>query len=106
MSRNDVSDGDVTDFLRGDRLVIAEVRDAVDLVVRSFQFPDAGLSKDLAQDALTRIFVNLTAGQFRGDSSLRTYARRVARYTCLEYLRRRRFEVGMDPESVPSHERW
>src|SRR5438093_10717281 len=98
MSSRPVDAGVVADFLRGDPLVIDGVRVAVDRVVRSFQFPDTGLNKDLTQDVLTRVFVNLAGGQFRGESSLRTYARRVARYACLEHLRRRRVEVDMDPE--------
>lgn len=99
-------DGEVAGFLEGDTRVIGGVREAVDRVVRSFQFPDSALNKDLAQDSLMRLFVNLSAGRFRGDSSLATYARRVARYTCLEHLRRRRFEVGLDPEVVASRARW
>jgi RNA polymerase sigma-70 factor (ECF subfamily) len=50
--------------------------------------------------------MNLTSGQFRGEASLRTYAARVARYTCLEHLRRRRPEVVLDADNVPSQDRW
>ncbi len=97
---------DAEAFLRGDPLAIDEVRDAVEVVVRSFQIADSATNKDLVQDALTRILSNLSARQFQGRSSLKTYARRVARYTCLEYLRRRRFEAAIDPDSVPSRARW
>ena len=99
-------DGEVADFLRGDPPAVGAVCDAVDLAVRSFQFADPALNKDLAQEALTRIFANLTSGRFRGESTLKTYASRVARYTCLEHLRRKRLEVELDAESVPSRERW
>ena len=98
--------GEVNGFLRGDSLVVGEIRDAVRLAVRGFQFPDAALNNDLVQDSLTRVFLNLTAGQFRGESSLATYARRVARNACLEHLRKRRFEASLDPEAVQSGERW
>ena len=75
-------------FLRGDRARVAEIRAAVQTVVRSFQFPDGELDRDLVQDALSRIIQNLSAGRFRGDASLETYAQKVAKYTCLEHLRR------------------
>jgi len=99
-------DGEVANFLRGDPPAVAVVCAAVGLAVRSFQFTDPALNKDLAQEALTRVFANVTSGRFRGESSLKTYASRVARYTCLEHLRRKRREVELDAEAVPSLERW
>ena len=97
---------EVEAFLRGDRHVVEAVREVVGHVVRSFQFPDTAQNRDLVQDVMTRVFVNLTAGQFRGEASLKTYVRRVARYTCLEHLRRRRFEVAIDPDRMPSNDSW
>ena len=99
-------DAEIAGFLKGDPRVVGMVREGVERVVRSFQFPTGGLSRDLVQDTLTRVFENLAGGQFRGDASLKTYARRVARYTCLEYLRRRRYEVDLDPDRVPSSDTW
>lgn len=99
-------DGEVADFLRGDPPAVAAVCEAVGLAVRSFQFPDPALNKDLAQEALTRIFAQLASGRFRGESSLKTFSSRVARYTCLEHLRRKRLEVELDAENLPSRERW
>jgi RNA polymerase sigma factor (sigma-70 family) len=99
-------DGKTMDFLRGDPSAVDEVRRAVQLAVRGFRFADETLNRDLAQEAVTRVFLNLRSGRFRGDSSLRTYAGRVARYTCLEHLRRKRREIELDAESVPSPSRW
>ncbi len=97
---------EIAAFLRGDRTRVGEIRASIQAVVRSFQFPDAGLEAELAQDALSRIFQNLAAGRFRGESSLKTYAQRVAKYTCLEHVRRKRFEVKMDLDAIPSRARW
>ena len=99
-------DVEVADFLLGDAQAVAGVNEAIEHAVRSFHFVDPALHQDLVQEAVSRVFVNLTSGRFRGESSLRTYAGRVARYTCLEHLRRRRFEVGLDPEILHSQERW
>jgi len=97
---------EIAAFLAGDRTRVREIRAAVERVVRSFQFPDSELDRDLVQDTLSRVIRNLAAGQFRGESSLRTYAQRVARYTCIEHLRRRRLEVRMNLETIPSTTSW
>lgn len=96
----------VESFLRGEGSSVEEIRTAVEIVVRSFQLGDADLHDELVQDALSKVFRNLTAGQFRGESSLRTYAQTVAKYTCLTHIRRRRHEVALDPESLRSRARW
>src|SRR5439155_20959152 len=106
MSAGGVCDGEVEDFLRGDPAALAAVYEAVRFAVRGFEFPDPALDRELTQEALTRIFLNLSSGQFRGEASLQTYAAWVARYTCLGYLRQRRLEIELDAESVPSLERW
>ena len=92
-------------FLKGDPDVVARLRGLVRSVVRSFRLAGA-VETDLVQDALTRIFANLSGGQYRGDSSLETYARRIARFTCLEHIRRRRREVRLDAASLASRARW
>jgi len=97
---------EIAAFLRGDRAPVEEIRASIVAVVRTFQFPDAGLETELAQDAMTRFFQSLSAGQFRGESSLKTYAQKVAKYTCLEHVRRRRFEVKMDLDAIPSRALW
>jgi len=97
---------EVAAFLRGEPEQLRSIEAAVTRVVRSFQFHDLDLDRDLVQDTLSRILLNLSAGRFRGDASLRTYARNVARFTCLEHIRRRRWEVEVDPESHSSKDRW
>jgi len=74
-------------------------------VIRSFQFGDLDTDRDLVQESLSRVLGSLKAGRFRGESSLRTYARTIARYTCLEHIRRRRWQVDLDPESLTSGDR-
>ena len=91
-------------FLRGESLVVDEIREVVGTVVRAFRI--SGADGDLTQEVLTRLLDNVAAGRFRGDSSFRTYACRVARYTCLEHLRRRRDERPLDAESLASEARW
>ncbi len=49
---------------------------------------DRSLADDLAQEAFTRAFGGL--GQFRGESSLRTWLLTITRHICFDHLRRRR----------------
>jgi RNA polymerase sigma-70 factor (ECF subfamily) len=93
-------------LLRGDADAVAEVRGAVRSVVRSFRFRGRDAERELVQEAVSRVLENATAGRFRGDASLRTYAQQVAKFVCLEHIRRKRAEVRLDFETLPSRERW
>jgi RNA polymerase sigma-70 factor, ECF subfamily len=97
---------EIAAFLRGDADAVAEVRGAVRAVVRSFQFRGRDMERDLVQEAVSRILQNLGGGRFRGEASLRTYAQQVAKYVCLEHIRRQRHEVRVDFEALPSRARW
>ncbi|HET8945465.1 MAG TPA: sigma-70 family RNA polymerase sigma factor [Candidatus Polarisedimenticolia bacterium] len=93
-------------LLRGDPETITAVRAAIRAVVRAFQFRGRDIERDLAQEALSRVVENVTAGRYRGEAALRTYAQQVAKFVCLEHIRRKRAEVRIDFESLPSPERW
>jgi len=97
---------DVSAFLQGHPDQVESIAVAVRLAIRSFQFRDRELERDLAQETLSRVLAGLSAGQFRGDSSLRTYASNVARYTCLEHLRKRRWDSQPDGDQLVSTSRW
>jgi RNA polymerase sigma-70 factor (ECF subfamily) len=85
-------DEEIAGLLRGDRRAVRDVRRVVTHVVRAFRRFPPDEAKDLVQETLTRLLLNLRAGRFRGEASLHTYAQTIAKYTCLEYLRRRRLE--------------
>lgn len=100
MFRDGELDRSIEAFLRGDPEIVTGIRAAIRAIVRSFRFRDPALLKDLTQDSLEGVFLALSAGQFRGASSLETYARNVAKYTCLRHLRRQRFRGEVDPERL------
>jgi RNA polymerase sigma-70 factor, ECF subfamily len=93
-------------FARGDPIQVSSVAAAVRATVRSFRFVNRDIERDLVQETLSRTLASLSDHRFQGDASLSTYARHVARYTCLEYIRRRRHEVAFDPELHPSGDLW
>jgi RNA polymerase sigma-70 factor (ECF subfamily) len=64
------------------------------------------MERDLVQETLSRTLASLSDHRFQGDASLQTYARNIARYTCLEHIRRRRREVAFDPELHTAGDHW
>jgi len=90
---------EVVAFVRGDRTQVSSIQAAVRATIRSFRFGNDDLERDIVQETLSRTLASIADRRFRGDASLQTYARNVARYTCLEHIRRRRHEVAFDPET-------
>lgn len=93
-------------LLQGDPARLSDVCAVIAAVVRRFGFRDPAVREDLAQDALARVFLNLRAGRYRSEASLTTYAQNIAKYACLEHLRRRRREAPIDPDATASGARW
>ena len=100
MARREV-EREIADFLRGDSQLHESLRRGVRCVVRSFRFAGRAIEEDCVQETLARVLANVSAGAFRGESTLGTYAQRVARYVCLEQIRRRRFTQEVDPAGPP-----
>lgn len=58
---------------------------------------DTGLAEDVVQETMVKAWRSL--GEFRGDSSTRTWVLRIAHNTAIDVLRRRR-EQAMAPEDL------
>jgi RNA polymerase sigma-70 factor (ECF subfamily) len=97
---------DVAAFLIGDRQTHAELRAAISAVVGCFRFAGGATREDLIQEALYRTFCSLRKGSFRKEASLRTFAQRIAEFTCIEHLRRMQYRAEVDAPSLdePSRE--
>jgi len=97
---------DVAAFLIGDRQTHEDLRAAVSVVVGCFHFGAGANREDLIQEALYRTFLSLRNGSFRKEASLRTFAQRIAEYTCIEHLRRIQYRAEVDASGIeePSRE--
>jgi len=93
-------------FLAGDTRLVAEVERAIRGTVRSFRLRERDVECDLVQEALARTCEGVGNPRFRNEATIATYARNVARYTTLEFLRKRRREVALDPETLPAAASW
>lgn len=61
---------------------------------------DPGLAEDVVQDTMIKAWRGL--GEFRGDSSTRTWILRIAHHTAIDVVRRRR-DRPLAPEDLPDH---
>jgi len=100
-----VSEQGIAGFLAGERASVEGVRAAIVSVVHAFRLGH-DIEQDLVQESLARLVSCLQRGRFRGESSLRTYAQSVAKYTCLEYRRSLRVATDTDPDHIPSTALW
>jgi RNA polymerase sigma-70 factor (ECF subfamily) len=91
MAPKRTAEEEISAFLAGDPAFHELIRAGVRRAVRSFRFAPADVEEEIVQETLTRVFVSLSEGSFRGEASLATFAQRVARYVYLEQIRRRRF---------------
>lgn len=58
--------------------------------------------EDVAATVQLKLFGNLKARKFRGDSTFRTYVQRIARYTCIDQVRSQRVARDAAPEDLPA----
>ncbi|HEX9726136.1 MAG TPA: sigma-70 family RNA polymerase sigma factor [Vicinamibacteria bacterium] len=56
--------------------------------------------EDILQDVHQRLFSNLSGGRFHGKSALRTYVVQIAKYTCIEFLRKKIRYQSVDLDSI------
>ena len=96
----------IDDFLHGDPATCREIEGWVARIVRLRAWR-LRRDADLVQDILFELLRNLGAGRFAGRSALKTYVERVAKYRCIDALRRERlrrhlsWEESGEPE--PAH---
>ena len=93
------------ELLDGTLETVDGIRRAIEHVVARFRLPE-GWDGDLVQEALGRVYLAVILGRFRGAASLATFAENVARYTCLEHLRRQRRTWSLSPDRLSSEARW
>jgi RNA polymerase sigma-70 factor (ECF subfamily) len=56
--------------------------------------------EDILQEVHKRLFTNLSGGRFQGKSALRTYVVQIAKYTCIEFLRKKIRYQSVDLDSI------
>ncbi len=91
----------IAEFLRGDPVAVATLQRWLEEGVRGFRRRLTAPWEDVLQDLLVEAMIQLRRGAFRGESQLRTYLWRIAKYRCLNRLRQeRRLREGPLEEAV------
>jgi RNA polymerase sigma-70 factor (ECF subfamily) len=94
-------------YLCGEPSAVRAIDEWIVPVIRHRAWRLTDQDQDLCQDVRLKLLARLRDGSFRGESSLKSYVQAVAKYTCLDALRRsriRRAEPLTAEPSVPSRD--
>jgi len=85
-------------YLKGQQREFFEITSWISTVVKNEYWGLKEYWDDIIQDVRMKLYINLKGEKFRYTSSLKTYVYRIAKYTCIDYLRRkyRAEEVSTD----------
>ena len=81
-------ESDAARFLAGEAEIVAAVRRAIRVAFSAHSLAAADL-EDVEQDSLSALLIAVREGRFRGESTLASYARRIAHYKCIDRVRLR-----------------
>jgi RNA polymerase sigma factor (sigma-70 family) len=92
----------IAGFLEGDSRACATIQEWITVVVRSRSWNQGSLADEIVSDTTFKLLTNLRDGQFRFESSLKTYVQRIARFTIIDASRRNRWTQPDGNEIVDS----
>jgi len=75
-------------FLAGGKKEYRTISGWISKVVKLNSWGLEEYSSDIIQDVLLKVYDNLKENRFEGTASLKTYVYRIAKFTCIEYLRK------------------
>lgn len=90
----------VEGFLEGRPEAVRQIDRWLTLVVDNRNWGLSHQREDILQEVRRRLVENLASSRFKGDSSLKTYAVQIARYTCIEFLRSKIRTAAVDVETI------
>lgn len=82
--QNSIIDG----YLRGEAREFFIVSGWIEQVVKHYSWGLDNYNEDIIQDVRIKIYVNLKDDKFRKSSQLKTYVYRIAKFTCIDFLRK------------------
>ena len=95
------SEVDVDAYLRGESTAVATVSQWLDAELQSHRTLTLAEREELSQDVHGKLLANLTRGEFRRESALRTYVVSITRFTTIDRLRSRsRREESLESDVI------
>ena len=83
-----VQDEIIQGYIKGNTREFFIVTNWIDQVVDNFRWGLKDFREDIVQEVRLKVFINLKENKFRKVSRLKTYVYRIAKYTCIDYLRK------------------
>lgn len=75
-------------YIKGEAREFFIITGWIEKVVHNFNWGLKAYSEDIIQDVRLKIYVNLKQNRFQNASLLKTYVYRIAKYTCIDFLRK------------------
>jgi RNA polymerase sigma factor (sigma-70 family) len=75
-------------YIKGDAREFFIITGWIEKVVSNFNWGLKDNSEDIVQDVRLKIYENLKENRFHNASLLKTYVYRIAKYTCIDFLRK------------------
>jgi RNA polymerase sigma factor (sigma-70 family) len=89
-------------YVSGDKATYKQVDRWISQVTNLSVWHFVEAVEDINSIVHLKLFLNLKARHFRGESTFRTYVQRIARYTCIDQVRSQRVARQVDPEDLPT----
>lgn len=86
-------------YIKGNTREFFIITNWIDQVVDNFRWALKDFREDIVQEVRLKVYINLKENKFRKVSQLRTYVCRIAKYTCIDYLRKTYTHSESDLES-------
>lgn len=85
-------------YLKGHQREYCQITTWITTVVENDYWGLKSYWDDIIQDVRMKLYLNLKQNRFGFSSSLKTYVSRIAKYTCIDYLRKKycTTEVGLN----------
>jgi RNA polymerase sigma-70 factor, ECF subfamily len=75
-------------YIKGEAREFYIITRWIESVVRNYEWGLKDFSEDIIQDVRLKVYLNLKQNLFQKTSLLKTYVYRIAKYTCIDYLRK------------------
>ena len=97
-----VQDEIIQGYIKGNTREFFIVTNWIDQVVDNFRWGLKDFREDIVQEVRLKVFINLKENKFRKVSRLKTYVYRIAKYTCIDYLRKTyaHSEIDLEAEDI------
>ena len=93
-------DNIIRGYLQGEAREFYRITNWIEQVVNHYSWGLNYYSEDIIQEVRLKVFVSLKDDKFRKSSQLKTYVYRIAKYTCIDFLRKSKTNTTENIDSL------